>query len=55
MVEKSVLFRCHFLHKISIGKKSASFLLNLKANENIRGGFPLLVTLKTQLLQDYSP
>ena len=41
-----MLFTRTFLDEISMGKNSASFLVKLQANENILGGFPLLVTLK---------
>ena len=53
MVEKSTLFAHTFFDKISAGKNPTSFLDKLQANnENIPGGFPLLVTLKNWLLQD---
>ena len=45
MVEKSTLFTRTFLDEISMGKNSTSLLVKLLANENIGGGFPLLVTL----------
>ena len=46
MVEKFTLFPCLFFNEVSMGKTSTSFLIKLQANENIPGGFPLLVTLK---------
>ena len=46
MVEKSTLFTRTFFNEISKDKNSTSFLTKFQANENIRGGFPLLVTLK---------
>ena len=49
MVEKSTLFARTFYDKISMSKNST-----LQANKNIRRGFPLLVTLKSCLLQYYS-
>ena len=36
-----------FFGEILTGRNSTSFLVKLQANENIRGGFPLLVILKT--------
>ena len=47
MFEKSTLFQLTFFDEISIGKNSMSFLVKLQANENIRGGFSLLITLKS--------
>ena len=55
LVKKSTLFTRIFYVEISAGKNSKSFLVKLQANENIRGGFPFLVTLKNRLLQDCSP
>ena len=55
LVEKSTLFAGTFFDKILRGKNLTSFFLKLQANENIRGGFPLLVTLKNWFLQDFSP
>ena len=46
MVEKSTLFARTFFDEISTGKNLTLFLVKSQANENIRGGFPLLVTLK---------
>ena len=47
MLEKSTLFAHTFFDEISAGKNPTSFLGKLQANnENITGGFPLLVTLK---------
>ena len=37
------------------GQKFDVVLVKLQANENIRGGFPLLLTLKSLLLQECSP
>ena len=51
MVEKSTLFARTFTDKISMGKNLTSILVQLQPNGNIRG-FPLLVTLKSWLLQD---
>ena len=45
-IHKSKLFARTFFHEISMSKSSTSYLVKLRANENIRGGFPLLVTLK---------
>ena len=36
----------YFFDEISTGKKLTLILVKSQANENIRGGFPLLVTLK---------
>ena len=47
MVEKHTLFARTFSEEISMGKNSTSFLVKMQVNENIRGGFPLLVTLKS--------
>ena len=49
MVEKTTLFACIFFDEIS-----TLFLVKLQANENNRRSFPLLVTLKNWLLQDFS-
>ena len=54
-VEKSTLFTRTFFDEISTGKNLRSFLVKLQANENIRGGLPLLATLKNWLLLDCSP
>ena len=51
MVEKSTLFPLTLFDIISMGKNSAA-LVNLQANENTPGGFPLLATLKSWFLQD---
>ena len=48
MVEKSTLFARTFFDEILTDKNSTSFTVKLQANENIRGGFPLLVTLKSR-------
>ena len=50
VVVKSTLFARTFFNEISLDKNSASFLVKLQANENIRGDFTLLVTLKSWLL-----
>ena len=55
MVKKSTLFASTFFDETSTGKNSTLFLVKLQANESIWGGFPLLVTLKNWLLQDFSP
>ena len=55
MVEKSTLFSRSFLDEFLTGRNLTLLLVRLQANENIRGGFPLLVTLKSWLLQDFSP
>ena len=55
MVEKSTLLTRTFLYEILMGKISMPFLVKLQAIENIREGFPLLVTLNSWLLQDCSP
>ena len=55
MVEKSTLFARNCFDEISTGKNSTLFLVKLQANENIRGRFSLLVTLKNSLLQDLPP
>ena len=47
MVEKSTLFPRTFFDEILTGRNLTSFLVKLQANENIQGGFPLLVTLKS--------
>ena len=36
----------YFFNEISMGKNSTSFVIKLSGNENLRGGFPLLVTLE---------
>ena len=46
MVEKSTVFTRTFFEEISRGKNLTSFLVKLQANENLRGGFLLLGTLK---------
>ena len=55
MVQKFTLFALTFFDEILMGKNSTSFLVKLQANENIWGGFLLLVTLKRSVLQDCSP
>ena len=55
MGEKPTLFARIFFDEISTGKISTLFLVKLQANENNLRGFPLLVTLKNWLLQDFSP
>ena len=55
MVEKSTLFAHTFLNENLTGRKSTSLLVRLQANENIWGSFTLLVTVKSWILQDYSP
>ena len=40
-----VVYTYFFSQEIPMDKKSTSLLVNLQANENISGGFPLLVTL----------
>ena len=55
IVKKSKFLARSFFDKISMGKSSTSFLVKLQANENIRGSFPLLVTLKSWFLQECSP
>ena len=47
MVETSTLFARTFFDKIFGGKYSTLFLVKLQENENIRGGFLLLVTLRS--------
>ena len=47
MVEKYTLFTSTFFDKISMGKNFTSFLVKMQVNENIQGGFPLLVTFKS--------
>ena len=54
MVENSTVFTRTFFEEISRGKNLTSFLVKLQANENLRGGFLLLGTLKNWLLQDCS-
>ena len=46
MVKKSTLFARTFIDEISMSKNLTSLLVMFQVNENIRGGFPLLVTLK---------
>ena len=55
LVEKSTLLTRTFFYEILMGKISMPFLVKLQAIENIREGFPLLVTLNSWLLQDCSP
>ena len=50
-----MLFTRTFLDEISMGKNSKSYLVKLEANEKIRGGFPLLVTLENSIFHDCSP
>ena len=45
-----MLLALTFFDDISMGKSSMSFLVKLQANENIWGGFPLLITLKIWIL-----
>ena len=47
MVEKFTWFARIFLDEISTGRSLTSFLVKLQAGEKIRGGSPLLVTLKS--------
>ena len=47
MVEKSSLFACIFFDEISMARNSTSLLIKLQVNENVKVGFPLLVTLKS--------
>ena len=46
MVEKSTLSTRTFFNEISTGKNLTLVLVKLQANENIQGGFPLLVILE---------
>ena len=46
-VEKYTLLTRTFLYEILMTKISMSFLIKLQAIENIREGFPLLVTLNS--------
>ena len=55
MIEKSTLIARTFFDEISIARNPTSFLVKLQANENVWTGFPLLVTLKNWLLQNFSP
>ena len=50
LVELSTLFASTFSDEILMNGNSTSSLVKLQANENIRGGLPLLVTLKSWLL-----
>ena len=47
MVKKYTLFARTFFDETLMGKNSTSFSVKMHVNENIRGGFPLLVTLKS--------
>ena len=47
MVKKYTLLARTFFDEISMGKNSMSFVVKMQVNENIRGGLPLLVTLKS--------
>ena len=53
--EKSTLIARTFFDEISIARNPTSFLVKLQANEKVWAGFPLLVTLKNWLLQNFSP
>ena len=43
----STLYACAFFDYISVGKNSTAFWVKLQDNQNIREGFPLLITLKS--------